>query len=256
MTAKTDIDFEIEDWLPEDEEDEEELYYFYDNDENYHQLRIERGDMPNADHNNLVDYLLQILRWLYNFENYAVHREINFYQTSDPNEKPFYPDVFVLKNQIPEHLTSYRLGDGNPAPNVIIEVLSTRTRRSDLYQKPKLYAKWGVKEYFVYDPRPRTRKTKMRRLWGWQNRDGQVVEMVLEKDNSLWSNELESRLIPDGVYLRLYDKDGNLRLTEAETERQKRFELEKQLEFERVEREKLTINMLEEIERLRRLLEQ
>ncbi|HZU02039.1 MAG TPA: hypothetical protein VFA10_20370, partial [Ktedonobacteraceae bacterium] len=32
----------------------------------------------------------------------------------------------------------------------------------------------------------------------------------------LWSTELDSWLAPEGVFLRLYDRHGNLRLTEAE----------------------------------------
>jgi hypothetical protein len=42
-------------------------------------------------------------------------------------------------------------------------------------------------------------------------------ELPLESGGRLWSIQLESFLIPDGKYLRLYDRYGQLRLTEAET---------------------------------------
>jgi hypothetical protein len=41
-------------------------------------------------------------------------------------------------------------------------------------------------------------------------------------DGSLWSPRLESFLVPDGAYLRLYDRQGQLRLTEAEAEAEAR----------------------------------
>ena len=75
------------------------------------------------------------------------------------------------------------------------------------------------KEYFAYDPNePPLRRKTSRRLWGWQldkNTD-QVRQMVLRADGSLWSQHLESFLVPDGDYLRLHDSMGQRRLTEAE----------------------------------------
>jgi hypothetical protein len=43
-------------------------------------------------------------------------------------------------------------------------------------------------------------------------------EMPLRPDGSLWSIHLNSFLVPDGKYLRLYDQGRNMRLTKEEAE--------------------------------------
>jgi Uma2 family endonuclease len=217
MTAKTDLELANQ-VLTLDDEEFEESYYFYDDIDNYHQLRQERGDMPNAKHNNLVDYLKQVLLWLYRLEGYQVNREINFYETDDRMEKPLYPDIFVLKSseEFPQE-RGYRLGVDGPAPQVIIEVISKKTARVDLKEKPKLYEGWGVIEYFAYDPRKRVRKTEKARLTGWRLVEGKYQILKPDENGWMWSEQLDSWLAPDDNFLYLYDRDKHQqRLTAAQ----------------------------------------
>src|SRR5207244_9316065 len=96
-----------------------------------------------------------------------------------------------------------------------------------LLEKPADYARMGVQEYVAYDPhrRPLAPATAQR-LFGWRldPREGIMRPLSLRRDGSLprhgslWSIELDSRLVPDGYWLRLYDRSGHLRLTEAEVE--------------------------------------
>ena len=46
-----------------------------------------------------------------------------------------------------------------------------------------------------------------------------MVEQTTDVRGWLWSAELASWLAQDGALLRLYDRDGQLRLTEGEAER-------------------------------------
>lgn len=220
MSIKTDLELQDQ-WLlpPEDDEDDDadELYYFYDHDDNYYSLRHERGDMPGTDHSDLEDYLMQLLIWLYRVEGFGIYRELNFYQTDDPMEKPVYPDLALLKSQKRTRHISYRLGKDGPPPELVIEIISRKTRKNDLVSKPKIYERWGVKEYFTYDPRQFKRKLKASRLTGWRWVDGSFKPIEADKNGWLWSEQLDSWLAPDGFMLRLYDKDKNRRLTEAET---------------------------------------
>ena len=48
-----------------------------------------------------------------------------------------------------------------------------------------------------------------------------MKEMSPRPDGSLWSPDLESWLVPDGTFLRLYDRAGQMRLTHAESEAQR-----------------------------------
>jgi hypothetical protein len=105
---------------------------------------------------------------------------------------------------------------------VVFEIASDKTWRNDLREKPEEYAQMGVEEYFAYDPHvPTIRRKNPQRLFGWRlNREtNQVVVMPTGQDGRIWSNHLDSFLVPDGKYLRLYDQFGHLRLTgfEAQT---------------------------------------
>ncbi len=44
--------------------------------------------------------------------------------------------------------------------------------------------------------------------------------MLPDQEGHLWSQRLESFLVPDGVYLRLYESNNQRRLTEAEARAQ------------------------------------
>lgn len=233
MTARTDLELE-DPILDLADEDEEELYYFYDDDENYWKLRQKRDDMPSKEHSELKRYLMEVLIWYYRSQICTIYEEFNFYQTSEAGEEPLYPDIAVLKGYThQEGATSYRLEVTGPAPDVVIEIVSNKTRATDLNQKkkPTWYAQCGVKEYFAYDPRPRKRKTKTPRLWGWRL-DGKVFQKLEPDENGwLWSEQLDSWLAPDGAYMRLYDRDKNLRLNEAEAEKQANKVLQREVDF-------------------------
>jgi hypothetical protein len=119
------------------------------------------------------------------------------------------------------HLRSWRVGRTGPAPQVVFEVMSTETWKKDLFEKPMKYAQMGVQEYFAYDPHlpPLARATRRRLFgWGFDHESHVMRELPLESGRRLWSIQLESFLIPDGKYLRLYDRYDQLQLTEAEAE--------------------------------------
>ncbi len=105
------------------------------------------------------------------------------------------------------------------APQVVFEIASEETWRNDLEKKPGKYGQMGIDEYFFYDPddTPHWRCTQ-RRLYGWQRNavSGEMTEMLPEGQGRLWSDHLASFLVPDGMYLRLYDSNMQRRLTEAE----------------------------------------
>lgn len=240
MTAIANQDLELlEDDTLAELMDNEDIYYFYDYADNFEKLK--QRDMPTREHNSLKAYLIEVLSWQYHDTNHEIYDEFNFYTTTNQAEEPLYPDIAVVKNFTHvEGATSYQVNVDCPAPSVIIELISGKTRPRDLSpdKKPQFYADWGTKEYFAYDPRKRKRKLKMRRLWGWQLRDGIPYEMKPDKRGWLWSEELDSWLAPVGSKLHLYDRDGNLRLKEAEAEKIARIEAERRKQ--EAERRELT----------------
>lgn len=194
---------------------EDEVRYYYDS----HATEKDRMGQPSA-HADLIHYLWDVLKWLFHEQTCAIYKNLNFYQTSDLFEYPEEPDLAIIKGIASQKFTrSYRVGKSGPAPHVMFEVASDETWRVDLEEKPIRYAHMGVQEYFAYDPNdPLLPESGSRRLFGWQfDQDKRIMrEMPLAPDGSLWSQHLESRLVPDGYYLRLYDERNQVRLTGAE----------------------------------------
>ncbi len=236
MTAKPDTVLHTQS-LSLAQTEEDEIDYFYDDQNNYLKLRQERGDMPNPKHNQVVDYLKQTLQWHYHLEGYQIDREVNFFETPDKKETPLYPDVFVLKTneEIPQE-RGYRLGVDGPPPAVIFEIVSKKTMKTDLEEKPKRYERWGVKEYFVYDPRSRLRKNKEPRLYGWRLVGGKYEQLKADSAGRMWSEQLDSWLVPDDKMPWLFDREGNQRLTDAEAAHQAK-EIERQAKEAAMQRE-------------------
>jgi Uma2 family endonuclease len=217
---------------------EDEIEYYYDSHPTEEDLMEETSF-----HRALVNYLVQVLTWLFQGQPCAIHANLNMYQTTNPLEYPLAPDIAVFKGEAYQWIRSWKIGSTGPAPQVVFEIASEETWAKDLNEKPARYAQMGVLEYFAYDPNePPLRRSNGRRLFGWRlDAQGSVmVPMTPGTGGELWSKQLESWLVPDGVYLRLYDRNGQMRLTpdearakQAEIER-RRAEIERrQAEIER-----------------------
>jgi hypothetical protein len=114
-----------------------------------------------------------------------------------------------------EHIMAKRIEDE------VVYYYDFHPTEKDLEEKPMKYALMGVEEYFAYDPNdPPILGVTAQRLLGWQldKSRRQMDPLPIEPDGRLWSPHLDSFLIPEGEYLRLYDRHGQLRLTEAEAE--------------------------------------
>jgi Uma2 family endonuclease len=198
---------------------EHEVAYYYDS------HPTEKDLMGEASvHAALVEYLVAVLRWLLREQVCAVYENLNFYQTPNPKEYPLAPDIAVIKGYNFRHVRSWRVGKTGPAPQVVFEIASEETWKKDLHEKPMQYALMGMEEYFAYDPNdPPAWRGTSQRLFGWQLEKGKRAMRAMPVDASgrLWSPSLDSFLVPEMEYLRLYDRNGQPRLTEAEAQKRR-----------------------------------
>ena len=170
-------------------------------------------------HAELVTYLKLVLRWQFRGQSCAIIENMNFYQTRNESEYPLAPDLAVIKGVEEQDVRSWKIDRTGPAPQVVFEIASDETWEKDIDHKPWMYARMGVKEYFAFDPDASPRKRRQRRkVQGWQytRSTGTMEVMALDAQGRLWSQHLESFLVPDGKWLRLYDTLGQRRLTQAE----------------------------------------
>jgi Uma2 family endonuclease len=193
-----------------------EVAYYYDSHPTEEDLMGET-----AWHSELVAYLKAVLTWLFHDQTCAIYENLNFYRTLDAMEYPIAPDLAIIKGVSLEYVRSWAPGRIDIPPHVVFEVLSKETWKKDLREKPAIYADMGVRELFAYDPQePPLHRETVGRLFGWRldTRSGRMVEMTPGKEGWLWSEQLDSWLVPEGIHLRLYDREGQIRLTGEEAQ--------------------------------------
>lgn len=172
-----------------------------------------------------------------------------YYVEGDPT-KSFAPDVFVVRGVPKYERRIYKLWEEGRAPDVIFEITSRKTALKDAQQKSQLYARLGVKEYFLYDPEYDWMPDG---LAAYQLEDGQYTEIEI-KDGSAYSKALGLDIVDTGETLRLRDPWTKYFLPTRQEmiEAQRRAEARAQAEAEAREKAEAEIARLrEELARLR-----
>lgn len=78
--------------------------------------------------------------------------ELGFYFERGNRKALVVPDAFVVFGVDANPDLSYKLWEHRRVPDFVMEVLSRRTWRKDVHDKPALYADLGVREYWLFDP--------------------------------------------------------------------------------------------------------
>lgn len=110
------------------------------------------------------------------------------------------PDVFVVFGRPKGHRRSYlQWEEGGIAPQVVFEILSPGNRYQPLLEKFRFYERYGVEEYYQYDP-------DFGILEGWIRRNG-TLEPIAEMQGWV-SPRLGTRFALEQGELVLYRPDG------------------------------------------------
>src|SRR5438874_1420885 len=79
------------------------------------------------------------------------------------------PDVYVAFGRPKGDRGSYKQWEeNNIPPQVVFEILSPGNRAGEMIRKYKFYNRYGVEEYYVYDP-------DSGELTGWQRQGGELA---------------------------------------------------------------------------------
>jgi Uma2 family endonuclease len=204
-------------------------------------------------HTNAVTWLREALQdhFTSSPDVYVASVLVMYYKQGDPQARRD-PDVLVARGVVGKHRRrSFRIWEEKVAPSVLFEVASRDTWRADVSEKPKLYARLGVKEYFVYDPEGIYLDPV---LQGFRTVRRKPVVMAPTADGALVCKQLGLRLVPEGEMLRLIDlPTGQPIPTRSERTEQERQRAEQERRA-REEAEQRAEQMAEEIRRLRALL--
>ena len=81
-----------------------------------------------------------------------IHWDRNYHSRKNPKNPPVAPDVYVAFGVANRHRLSYVVWEEGKPPDFVLEVVSPSSRRRDEKEKPLVYAKMGVPEFFLYEP--------------------------------------------------------------------------------------------------------
>ena len=161
---------------------------------------------------------IELLEDYYRGQKVYVSGDLLVYYVQGDPRKFVVPDVFVVKGIVPQDRRTYKIWVEGKAPDMVIETTSRRTRRKDMQIKPELYARLGVKEYFLFDPLGEYLDPP---LQGYRLDGADYRRIEPAEDGGLDSHELELRLRLGEGHLDFVRRDtGERLLTRAERLRQ------------------------------------
>lgn len=165
---------------------------------------------PDSDGKPMADNTLQF-RWMVTIQggldalfredpNVFVAGDLLWYPVEGHPEIRIAPDALVAFGRPKGYRGSYlQWLEGNVAPQVVFEVLSPGNRAGELLRKFRFYDRYGVEEYYVFDP-------DNNELSGWR-RAGTSLEEIPDLANWV-SPRLGIRFDLSGEELRILGPDG------------------------------------------------
>lgn len=151
-----------------------------------------------------------------------------YYQKGNP-KAVVAPDVFVVFGVAKGERLSYKFWEEeNKAPDFVLEITSKTTQDKDEQDKPELYARLGVREYFQYDPTGDYLNPQLKGARLVEGKYQSITGITLPDGLFSLSSEalgLELRLLPAGE-LRFYEPTTGEKLLSHQEEKQARQEAE------------------------------
>jgi len=103
-------------------------------------------------HRELMFHVIHTLQaFLAGVKAYVSGNLLVYFEEGNPR-RSVAPDCFVVFGVEQKRRRIYKIWEEGRGPDVVFEVTSSSTRREDMVGKMGLYARLGVREYFLYDP--------------------------------------------------------------------------------------------------------
>ena len=185
---------------------------------------------PDSDGQPMADNTIQF-RWIsvikYNLDwlfvdrsNVFVAGDLLWYPVEGNNKLRQAPDVMVIFGVRKGDRGSYKQWQENDiAPQVVFEILSPGNTTKEMNRKLLFYDRYGVEEYYVYDPQKNI-------LQGWLRAESWLD--VIEDIQNWTSPRLQIKFELGDETLLIYRPDGNL-FEDYDTVQRARIEAQEQL---------------------------
>jgi Uma2 family endonuclease len=143
------------------------------------------------DHRNEMVRHIELLEDYFRGQQVYVSGDLLVYYVQGNPRKYVVPDAFVVKGIAPHTRRVYKTWVEGKSPDVVIETTSRKTRRKDTVDKPQLYARLGVREYFLFDPHQEYLDPP---LQGYRLSEAVLTRIEADPAGGLDSHELGLRL--------------------------------------------------------------
>ncbi|MEB3209787.1 MAG: Uma2 family endonuclease [Leptolyngbyaceae bacterium] len=167
---------------------------------------------PMADNTKQFRWIVVIqqnLEWLFASDpNVFVAGDLLWYPVEGNNKMRVAPDVMVVVGRPKGDRGSYKQWEeDNRPPQVVFEILSPGNTRAEMNRKLLFYDRFGVDEYYLYDPDENV-------LGGWL-RDEAFLDVIEPIENWV-SPQLNIRFDTSGEELQIFRPDGQRFLSYVE----------------------------------------
>lgn len=208
-------------------------------------------------HRDWMFRLLEIFRHRYRDQQVYIASDLLVYYEEGTPSKFVVPDCFVVLDCKPGRRRTFQTWNEKRVPDVVFEVTSRGTSSIDIVDKPVIYERIGVQEYFLYDP---TASYLEPPLQGYRMTDGSLHQ-IAETNGRLRCETLGVELFLSEDDLIIVDTEtGVEQVTKADAEELAREQAEqRQLEAQRMQQQELEARLIAERrvreleEKLRRL---
>jgi Uma2 family endonuclease len=196
----------------------------------------ESDGQPMADNTKQLEYIVYLydnLSALFaDREDVFVAADLLWYPLEGHPEICVAPDVFVVFGRPKGHRGRYlQWEEDNIPPQVVFEILSPSNRHAAMVEKSLFYERYGVQEYYMYDPDTGA-------LDGWIRQDGKLARVAQMEG---WVSPLLGvRFSVENGALVVYRPDGERFVPYVELRRRyEQAQREAQQERQRAEQERL-----------------
>jgi Uma2 family endonuclease len=166
-------------------------------------------ELENSLHLTQIILLLTCLEWYWqDRQDFFAAGNLSIYYTPEDATQPnkfLGPDFFVVTDTVRRHRNSWTvsLEDGK-FPNVIVEILSPKTAKSDRTTKKALYQnRFQTPEYFWFNPNP-----KRLEFQGFRLQAGVYQAIAPNSQGWMWSAELHLYLGVFDGFVRYFTAEG------------------------------------------------
>ena len=154
-------------------------------------------------HYDLISDLIKVLKIFFAHQtDVFIAANLNVYYEQGSPRKWYAPDLMVCFGVLNRKRTVYKLWEEKQFPQVIFEVASSTTWKTDIGDKVEDYGRLGAEEYYLLDPENAYLPLP---LMAYRQDETGRLRLVLTENNRVLSPRLNLEIVWENERFRLFD---------------------------------------------------